>query len=128
MPFRNKSHWQWRYEIAKVICHKLDFKKFGVKGFYLFGSTKNACAGPQSDIDIIIHFRGNEKQKECLDAWLEGWSLCLSQINYFLTNEETDELLDVHFVTDKDIKDRTSFAVKISAITDAARPLKVIDS
>jgi hypothetical protein len=31
--------------------------------------------------------------------------------------------LDVHIVTDEDIKNRDSFAIKIGAVTDAARPL-----
>jgi hypothetical protein len=35
--------------------------------------------------------------------------------------------LDVHLITDDDIKNRTRFSVKIGAISDAARPLKVID-
>ena len=34
-----------------------------------------------------------------------------------------DGLLDVHFVTDGDIERQTSYAVKIGAVTDAARPL-----
>ena len=32
-------------------------------------------------------------------------------------------LLDVHIVTDEDIARKTSYAVKIGAVTDAARPL-----
>jgi hypothetical protein len=31
----------------------------------------------------------------------------------------------VHLITDRDIEKRSSFAVKIDAITDAARPLKI---
>jgi len=57
--------------------------------------------------------------------WFEGWSLALSDINYQRTGYKTDGLLDVHFVTDKDIKDKTSFAVKIDAITDAAKLLQM---
>jgi len=32
-------------------------------------------------------------------------------------------LLDVHFVTDADLTSRTSSAIKIGAVTDAALPL-----
>ena len=28
--------------------------------FYVFGSTKNATAGPASDIDLLVHFRGDD--------------------------------------------------------------------
>ncbi len=30
---------------------------------------------------------------------------------------------DLHFITDKDVRKGPSFAVKIGAVTDAARPL-----
>jgi len=95
----------------------------GVAGLYVFGSTKNATAGLKSDIDILVHVRGSERQREELQAWLEGWSLCLDEMNYLRTGYRTGGLLDVHIVTDEDIAQRTSFAVKIGAVTDAARPL-----
>jgi hypothetical protein len=44
-------------------------------------------------------------------------------MNYLRTGYETEGLLDVHLVTDEDIARQTSYAVKINAITDAARPL-----
>lgn len=34
-----------------------------------------------------------------------------------------DYLLDIHFVTDEDIAKHNSYAIKIGAVTDAARPL-----
>jgi len=97
-----------------------------VEGFYVFGSTKNATAGLNSDIDILIHFRGTENQREKLKLWLEGWSLCLDEINYLRTGYRTGGLLDVHIVTDEDIENKNSYAVKIGAVTDPAReiPLK----
>ena len=80
-----------------------------------------------SDIDILINFRGNQKQKEYLLIWLDGWSQALAEINKQKTGYSADGLLDVHLVTDEDIKNKTSYAVKIGAITDAARPIKVIE-
>jgi len=127
MPLKNRPDWEWRYKMAEKICQCLDFNKFNVKGFYVFGSTKNACSGPASDIDILIHFRGNQVQRENLLLWLDGWSQALAEINFQRTGYETEGLLDVHLITDEDIKNKTSFAVKIGAITDAARPLKVIE-
>ncbi len=118
-------HWQWRMRNIEKLASKLDPKRFGVIGFYVFGSTKNGTARAESDIDVLIHFRGNESQKQDLKLWLEGWSLSLAQINYVRTGHKTAGLLDVHIVTDKDISDRDSFAIKIGAITDAARPLRV---
>ena len=118
-------HWQWRLRNIEKLASKIDPERFGVVGFYVFGSTKNATARAESDIDVLIHFRGSDSQKEELKLWLEGWSLSLAQINFVRTGYKTDGLLDVHIVTDKDISDRDSFAIKIGAITDAARPLRV---
>jgi len=115
--------WLWRYKMAEHVASQLDPDRFGVVGFYVFGSTKNATAGLGSDIDILIHFRGTEKQREDLMLWLGGWSLCLDEINYLRTGYRTGGLLDVQIVTDEDIAQKTSYAVKIGAITDPARPL-----
>ena len=117
------EHWRWRFRMAQTIAAELDPLRFGVKAFYLFGSTKNATAGPASDIDILLHFLGNQQQESDLLLWLEGWSRCLSEMNFLRTGYRTDGLLDVHIVTDKDIAERSSFAVKIEAITDPARKL-----
>ena len=119
------AHWKWRMRNIEKLASKIDPERFGIIGFYVFGSTKNGTARAESDIDVLIHFRGNKKQKEELRLWLEGWSLSLAQINYVRTGHKTSGLLDVHIVTDKDISDRNSFAIKIGAITDAARPLRV---
>jgi predicted nucleotidyltransferase len=118
-------HWQWRLRNIEKLASKLDPKRFGVVGFYVFGSTKNATAQAESDIDVLIHFRGTDTQKEELKLWLEGWSLSLAQINFVRTGHKTNGLLDVHIITDEDIKTRNSFAIKIGAVTDAARPLRM---
>ncbi len=118
-----ENHWRWRLRMAEHIASQLDAGRFGIEAFYVFGSTKNATAGPGSDIDLLIHFKGTELQKKELLNWLEGWSLCISEINFLRTGYKSDGLLDVHLVTDEDIAKKTSFAVKIGAVTDAARPL-----
>jgi len=122
---KNDSHWRWRLRIVERLASQIDQKRFGVKAFYIFGSTKNATAGPGSDIDVLIHFQGTDEQKKELLTWLEGWSLCLSQINFLRTGQKTKGLLDIHLITDEDIKKRTSYARKIGAMTDAARPLPI---
>ena len=118
--------WAWRLRMAERVAAALDPERFGVAGFYVFGSTKNATAGIASDIDILVHFRGSEQQREMLLAWLEGWSRCLDEMNYLRTGYRTNGLLDVHLVTDEDIASKTSYAVKIDAVTDAARPLPMM--
>jgi hypothetical protein len=119
------KYWRWRQRSAENIAANLDPDRFGVLGFYIFGSTKNATAGPGSDIDIIIHFKGSDAQRENLLTWLEGWSGSLSYLNYLRTGYKVDGLLDIHIVTDEDIQKRDSYALKIGAVTDAARPLRM---
>jgi hypothetical protein len=123
---KTDNHWAWRLRMAEQIAIQLNPVRFGVKGFYVFGSTKNATAGPESDIDLLIHFQGTKKQRRELEHWLEGWSLCLDEMNRLRTGYKTDGILDVHFVTDADIAKKTSYAMKIGAVTDAARPLMMM--
>jgi pyruvate,water dikinase len=120
---QHENYWRWRYRMAEQIAGQLDPDLFGVSGFYVFGSTKNGTAGPASDIDLLIHFTGTPSQRENLGRWLEGWSLCLDEINYLRTGYRSGGLLDIHLIIDQDIADNTSYAVKINAVTDAARPL-----
>ena len=118
----------WRTRMAESIAAKLDPARFGIKGLYLIGSTKNATAGPASDIDLIAHFDGTDEQRRDLERWFEGWSLSLAESNFFKTGYRTEGLLDVHFITDEDIARGSSYAIKIGAVTDAARPLKLLNS
>ena len=125
-----EEHWKWRHSMAERIGASLDAHTFDVDGIYLFGSTKNASAGPASDIDLLIHFSGNETQRQELEQWLDGWSKCLDEMNFLKTGCRTDGLLDVHIITNEDIERRSSFAVKIGAVTDPALqlPLKRNDA
>lgn len=119
------EHWKWRYKMAEKIADKIDFKRFGVAAVYLIGSTKTAEAGPASDIDIMVHFRGDESQRSELKAWIEGWSLCLAEINYTKTGySQTEGLIDLHIITDDDISKRDSYASMIGALHNSARLLK----
>ena len=120
-----EEHWRWRLRMAERIAARLHARRFGVKGFYVFGSTKNATAGPGSDLDVIVHFAGTDEQRAELATWLEGWSLALAETNYLRTGYSTERLLDVHFVTDDDLARQTSYAAKIGAVTDAARSLRL---
>jgi len=115
-----ETYWRWRMEMAEKIAAEIDPERFGVAAIYVIGSTKNANAGPSSDIDLMIHFRGNDDQQRDLEIWLDGWSLCLGEVNYLRTGYANRELLDVHIITDEDITRQTSYAAKIGAVTDGA--------
>ena len=118
-----EEHWLWRQKMAEVIASSLNPNRFGVVAMYLFGSTKNGSAGPASDIDLLIHSRGDADRQRELDAWLDGWSRCLGEMNYLKTGLRVERLLDIHIITDDDIERGSSWAMKIGAPSDAARPL-----
>lgn len=121
----NDDGWKWRHYMAEQIAKQIDMEAFSIKGIYLFGSTNNCTANLNSDIDLLIHFDGTEETKEMLNVWLHGWSLALSEINYIKTGYKSNGLLDIHYITDQDIKDRTSYAIKINSIYDPAYPLRI---
>jgi len=113
----------WRLHLAERIASHIDPARFGVKAVYLLGSAKAWTAGPSSDIDLLVLFDGTPAQREQLALWLEGWSLCLDEVNALRTGRRTGGLLDVHVITEDDIASRTSYAVKIGSPTDPARRL-----
>lgn len=117
--------WRWRFYMAERLAERLDPGYYGIKGVYLIGSTNNGTAGPGSDIDLVIHFQGDHKQRQDLQQWLEGWSLCLAEMNYLKTGYSSEGLLDIHLVSDQDIINKTTFAAKIGSITDPAHRLKL---
>lgn len=120
-----EDFWRWRLHMAERLAAEADPQRFGIKAIYLFGSTNNAGAGPGSDIDLLVHFAGSERQRAEFLCWLEGWSFCLGEVNYLKTGYRLNGLLDVHIVTDEEVKKKTGFAAKIGSLTDPARPLKL---
>ncbi len=122
---RTEDHWRWRLRMAQRIAASLDAARFGVKAMWLIGSTKNGTSGPGSDIDLLVHVDGDEARRRDLASWLEGWSLSLAETNYLRTGYRSDGLLDVHYLTDADLARGDSYAAKIGAVTDAARPLPI---
>jgi predicted nucleotidyltransferase len=119
------EHWLWRQRMAETLASDIDPDRYGVKGIYLFGSTKNATAGSCSDIDLLIHFEGDDSNRELLKSYLNGWDVSLCEMNYIRTGFKTEHLLDVHIVTDKDIEEKQSYAIKIGSVADPARPLEM---
>jgi predicted nucleotidyltransferase len=109
------DHWNWRMKKVEEIAENLDADVYGIEALYLIGSTKTGEAGPASDIDLIVHFSGNEEQKEKLTAWFEEQGKRIDQENKKRTGIETGNLLDVHLITDKDIRKRSSWATHISS-------------
>jgi hypothetical protein len=95
------QHWKWRQEIAERLASSLDGERFGVEAIYLTGSTERGDAAPASDIDLVVVFSGTPEQRRDLSHWLEGWSLCLSEIAYRHGGSRiSDGLLDVKWLSE----------------------------
>jgi len=124
-PNATDEHWRWRARVARKLARSLEPSRFDVVAMYIFGSTKNATAGPGSDIDLLIHIGADRERHRDLEHWLEGWSRSLAELNFLRTGHKSDGLLDIHLVNDEDIKRGGGFASKIGALTDAAQPLQL---
>ncbi len=119
------QHWKWRLSMSQEIADSLNFDQYSVQGVYIIGSTKNAVAGPLSDIDLLIHHHGNAEQLSALSDWIHGWGEALAEINFYRTGLKVDNLIDLHLVTDEDLANKTSYAVMIGRSTDGARLLRI---
>ena len=124
-PKTGSNAWLWRIQMTERMAANLNAERFGIKALYIVGSTKNATADNDSDIDLLVHFNGTEEQKTKLLHWFEGWSYCMGELNNMYTGAKRTQLLDVHLLTDEDIAAGAPYAQKINASTDAARPLLI---
>ncbi len=122
------DHWEWRMKKVKQMARQLDPEIYGVEDLYVVGSTKEATAGPESDIDLIVHFNGTEEQKDKLENWFERWDQRLIQENEKRIGKRTDGILDVHYVTDEDIEKKTSWASHITSRYKSARKIPIDQS
>jgi pyruvate,water dikinase len=119
------NHSAWRLDKAKEIAAALDPHLYGVAALYVVGSANERTAAQDSDIDLIIHHKGTDDQREDLLAWLKGWSAKLAAENYIRTGYKCDGLLDVHIVTDKDIDLKGPWATQIDSVYGKARELQL---
>ncbi len=120
----DREHWQWRYYMAKQIADNIDMEQMGVKGVYLFGSTNSGNSSIGSDIDLLIHIDGDKEKRQLLERWLDGWSHALAKINFLHTGYDAGTLLDFHLVTDQDIANKDSYAVKIASAIEPVEKLR----
>ncbi len=127
---RSPDHWEWRMNKVETMADELDPDIYGVKGLYIVGSTKEGTACSRSDIDLIVHYTGEQEKKEKLENWFYGWDKKLVEENKDRTGIEVDKILDIHFITDEDIKENTSWASHINSRYRSAReiPLDGSDS
>jgi len=125
LAYESDEHWKWRFHVSEKIAGMMDMGRFGVEAIYVIGSTKTGTAGPGSDIDLLVHFRGNPMQEQELKAWMEGWGMGLSELNFLKTGYLTSgSLIDFHIITDEDIRNKTSYAAMIGSADNSAKLLR----
>jgi pyruvate, water dikinase len=117
------DHLTWRTQKIEEIAQALDPGLYGIQGMYLIGSTKDGSAGPTSDIDLLVHFKGTEEQKDKLMVWFDEWGKKLAEENKERTGFATEGLLDVHIITDEDIKKKSSWASHITSPYQTVRKI-----
>ena len=117
------DHWVWRMNKVQEIAGALDPDLYGVVALYVAGSTGEATAGPESDIDLLVHFRGSNEQKEDLLARFDEWSNALDKENKDRTGCETKGILDVHIITDSDIEEKNSWTSHIGSLYGAVEEI-----
>jgi predicted nucleotidyltransferase len=123
---RREDHTSWRRELVEQFADELDASRHGVVALYLLGSTKNDDAGPDSDIDIIIHVRADHAQRRALEEVLARWDEHARETHERRTGRRSSSVgIDAHILTDEDIARRTSFAVKLESHTDRAEPVRL---
>ncbi|MBN2426592.1 MAG: PEP/pyruvate-binding domain-containing protein [Calditrichaceae bacterium] len=110
----DEDHHRWRLRMAEQLASQLDGKEFGVTHIYLTGGIAKSMAQPASDIDLLICFNGNKTQKKQLESWLEGWSLCLDEINYTRTGFKAGGLLDVKIMENCTPGDTNEWLAKLN--------------
>lgn len=130
MPFaeyitEEADHASWREQVVQAMAESLDMERYGVKALYLIGSVKTREAGPCSDIDLLAHCLDDPSVNERLVSFFEGWGICLTLINNQKTGYQTHgSLIDLHIITDEDIRQGNSFAIMINNPVNGARLLK----
>ncbi len=119
-----QKHSQLRRYIARKIADTMNMEAFGVKGVYMIDDKGDGKNHMGNDIILLIHV-----ESDCnavpLRNWLDGWNRALTTIKQLETGQSVDYIINVHLVTDKDIDNGDSYALKIHSLTDQAIPLRI---
>ncbi len=123
---KSPDHSLWRREKAEQIGREVDPDLLGIKAMYYFGSAKEDKAGPKSDIDILVHYDGNEVHRDRILEWFDKKSQEIAKENEERTGYFVEGMLEPHLITDEDIEKGTSWASHLDGRTGtSARKIKL---
>ena len=123
----SRAETAWRYAYAQQIAQQMDMAHFGVKAIYLFGSVATGQAGAGSDIDLILHVDGSEKQQHDLMKWLSVWDAKLREICLLRSGEKPSYMLDIHLIQDEDYKRKSLFAQMTQSVYEPIERLRTLE-
>ena len=110
-PFANPSESLYLTHIMEANQQIIGFLSEhlpALKGVYLFGSRAEGRARPDSDIDLLVHFAGDQTRLYQLECWFQGWSLALAEMNYSRTGVRLPKPFSVAVKTDYSSPSATS--------------------
>jgi predicted nucleotidyltransferase len=116
----NKDQSIIRLEIVNIVSRLICKESLGIKDLYLIGSTKNRTAADNSDIDIIIHYNGNEESKIKIKNWFSDLTEMIVEKFSTIHKPDLSDIFDLHFITDDDLRNKTSYAVMIESKNNSA--------
>jgi pyruvate,water dikinase len=119
----DSGHAHWRLHMAAQIAAHCDAERWGVKAIYVFGEPKSGVVSTGSPIKLALRFQGSAQQRRELEAWLQGWSVSLAEMNYLRTGFRAEGLLDVHFLGGRDVKGIGQVAARVNAEPDTIQEL-----
>lgn len=114
-----KRHADYRISIAHMLHAALKPDHPDLRDMKVFGSSLGDEVNPHSDIDLVIHVA--RKDSEVVDAITTLGTELAGAFQDLIdpTLPDDFELLDLHFVDDRDVSHRRGFA---AALTSLHRP------
>ena len=95
---RSNKHWEWRHDVINDIEVNIKGLKdeFGIKKLYYLSPKNERETRADTLINFIAIAENDEKKRCTLQAWFDGWSKCLSLVNFQKTQFRTEDLIKIH--------------------------------
>jgi len=108
----------FRFYLIRYVTECIISRIKGLRGIYIFGSTVCDSAGLTSDMNVLLHVNKKDKATGKLMDEVNGMLTEDYKAVLGLRPKDCFRLLDVHFITDKDVKAGTGMARLLSSAHD----------
>ncbi|MCX7880117.1 MAG: PEP/pyruvate-binding domain-containing protein [Ignavibacteria bacterium] len=105
--------WELRWKFVDRMVGKMKIHHYGVRGIYLFGTVFTKTATETADVDLLVHYDGQEMNRQKLCAWFDAWSGMLRDLIYYQTGFLHPKPLDVYYITDAELTNDNYFFSEI---------------